>query len=61
MISIDCQSCFKEYGEFKKKDVPKSFVCPQCKIGQTVCVPSVVGFARGRDYPEGYYPNKMMF
>lgn len=61
LVIIDCQTCHKEYGRFKKKDVPKSFVCPFCKTGQTYSAPSGVGFTKKRNYPEGYYLGKLRY
>ena len=49
-ITVRCAVCDKIHGEYPKDEVPKTFKCKHCYVGQTY-KPSVdVGFTPGNNH-----------
>jgi hypothetical protein len=55
MVSVYCGACNAMHGTFLKKEIPKSFICTNCGVGQQVTYPQGAGFTHKRNYPEGYF------
>lgn len=54
-IIIECKICFKEYGRYNKKEIPKTFICDKCNTPQTVENNQCVGYTHKRNYPLGFF------
>jgi hypothetical protein len=57
LVPVVCSDCDEPHGEFEKKNVPRSFVCVKCGLGQaTTTAPAhMVGHSHKRNYPEGFF------
>jgi hypothetical protein len=55
LIAVACAGCDEPHGEFAKKDLPKSFICGKCGLGQGVVATKPIGYSHKRNYPEGYF------
>ena len=59
MFEICCNGCHKTIGAFVKKEIPKTFICKSCGLGQQSEYPKIMGRSHnGRIYPTEYFENQ---